>query len=178
MDKFINHPSVREVIPEVDRQHPNGDHDLVYFKGRFPRSLARNYYGDRYVMIGDAAGLVRAFKGKGVTTAVMTGIRAAETILKHGFTREAFHQHYRTANQDIIQDLPYGRAMRLLTIFMSRVGLLNTVLRAAKDTPDLQSALFDAVSAHALYREVFAKSLRPKTVFAILKEMLPGSRSN
>jgi len=177
MDKFINHPSVQEVIPEVDRDHPNGDHDLVYFKGRFPRSLARNYYGDRYVMIGDAAGLVRAFKGKGVTTAVLTGIRAAETILKHGYTREVFHQHYRTANQDIIQDLPYGRAMRVLTIFMSRVGLLNPVLRAAHHTPDLQSALFDAVSAHALYREVFAKSLRPKTVLAILKEMLPGSNS-
>jgi hypothetical protein len=67
--------------------------------------------------------------------------------------------------------------MRLLTIFMARVGLLNPVLRAAHTTPDLQSALFDAVSAHALYREVFAKSLRPKTVFAILKEMLPGTNS-
>ena len=130
MDNFISHPAVQQVIPEVDRMHPNGDNDLIYFKGRFPRSLARNYYGDRYVMIGDAAGLVRALKGKGVTTAVLTGIRAAETILNHGYTREAFHQHYRTANQDIIQDLPYGRAMRVLTIFMARVGLLNPVLRA------------------------------------------------
>jgi flavin-dependent dehydrogenase len=178
MDKFINHPSVRSVLPEIDRDHPNGANDLVYFKGRFPRSLARNYYGDRYVMVGDAAGLVRAFKGKGVTTAVLTGIRAAETILNHGYSREAFHQYYRTANHDIIQDLPYGRAMRVLTIFMSRVGLINPVLRAAHHTPDLQSALFDAVSAHALYRDVFAKSLRPKTVFAILKAMLPGSNSN
>ena len=178
MDKFINHPSVRSVLPEIDRDHPNGANDLVYFKGRFPRSLARNYYGDRYVMVGDAAGLVRAFKGKGVTTAVLTGIRAAETILNHGYSREAFHQYYRTANHDIIQDLPYGRAMRVLTIFMSRVGLINPVLRAAHHTPDLQSALFDAVSAHAVYRDVFAKSLRPKTVFAILKAMLPGSNSN
>jgi flavin-dependent dehydrogenase len=128
-------------------------------------------------MIGDAAGLVRAFKGKGVTTAVLTGIRAAETILNHGYSRQAFHEHYRTENQDIIQDLPYGRAMRLLTIFMSRVGLINPVLRAAKTTPDLQSALFDAVSAHALYREVLAKSLRPKTVGAILKAMVSGSSS-
>lgn len=175
MDQFISNPAVQEVIPKVDRDHLNGENDLIYFKGRFPRSLARNYYGDRYVMIGDAAGLVRAFKGKGVTTAVLTGIRAAETILNHGHTREAFHQHYRTANQDIIQDLPYGRAMRLLTIFMSRVGLLDPVLRAAHCTPDLQSALFDAVSAHALYREVFVKSLRPKTVFAILRAMLPGN---
>ena len=130
MDNFISHPAVQQVIPVVDRLHPNGDNDLVYFKGRFPRSLARNYYGDRYVMVGDAAGLVRAFKGKGVTTAVLTGIRAAETILSHGNTGEAFHQYYRTANQDIIQDLPYGRAMRMLTIFMSRVGLLDPVLRA------------------------------------------------
>jgi flavin-dependent dehydrogenase len=178
MDKFIDHSSVRAVLPDVDREHPNGANDLIYFKGRFPRSLARSYYGDRYVMIGDAAGLVRAFKGKGVTTAVMTGIRAAETILKHGFSQQTFHEHYRTANQDIIQDLPYGRAMRLVTIFISRFGLLNPVLRAAQTTPDLQSALFDAVSAHALYREVFAKSLRPKTVFAVLRAMLPGANSN
>jgi flavin-dependent dehydrogenase len=173
MDKFIDHPSVQAVLPHVDRDHPNGINDLVYFKGRFPRSLARNYYGDRYVMIGDAAGLVRAFKGKGVTTAVLTGIRAAETILSHGFSRQAFHEHYRPANQDIIQDLPYGRAMRFLTIFMSRVGLINPVLRAAQNTPDLQSALFDAVSAHALYREVFTKSMRPATILAILRAMLP-----
>ena len=88
-----------------------------------------------------------------------------------------FHQHYRPANQDIIQDLPYGRVMRLLTIFMTRVGLLDAVLRAAKNTPDLQSALFDAVSAHAMYREVFAKSLRPRTVIGIMKEMLPGFKT-
>jgi hypothetical protein len=108
----------------------------------------------------------------------MTGIRAARVILKHGYTRQAFHDFYRTANQDIIQDLPYGHAMRLLTIFMSRIGMLNPVLRAAKNTPDLQAALFDAVSAHALYREVFAKALRPGPVLAILRAMLPGSNTH
>ncbi len=178
MDRFLSHPQVQGVIPELAGGHVQQNNHLNYFKGRFPRSLARGYYGDRYVMIGDAAGLVRAFKGKGVTTAVLTGIRAAETILNHGFSRQAFHEHYRTANHDIIQDLPYGHAMRYLTIFMSRVGLLNPVLRAAQDSTNLQSALFDAVSAHALYREVFAKSLQPKTVFAVMRAMLPGSNSN
>jgi flavin-dependent dehydrogenase len=175
MDRFIDHPSVQGVLPEVDREQPNGTNDLIYFKGRFPRSLAKHYYGDRYVMIGDAAGLVRAFKGKGVTTAVMTGIRAAETIADYGFSKQAFHEQYRTANQDIIQDMPYGRAMRLLTIIVSRIGLINPVLRAAQTTPDLQDALFDAVSAHALYREVFVKSLHPKTVGAILRAMVSGN---
>ncbi len=177
MDGFLSHPQVQAVLPELDGGNAQENNHLIYFKGRFPRSLARNYYGDRYVMVGDAAGLVRAFKGKGVTTAVITGIRAAETILTHGYSKQAFNDHYRTSNQDIIQDLPYGRAMRLLTIFMSRYGILNSVLRAAQNTPDLQSALFDAVSAHALYREVFAKTLRPKNIVAILKAMLAGSKS-
>jgi flavin-dependent dehydrogenase len=61
-------------------------------------------------MVGDAAGLVRAFKGKGVTSAIQTGVRAAETILHHGISAAAF-QSYRAANRDILADLPYGRAM-------------------------------------------------------------------
>jgi flavin-dependent dehydrogenase len=177
MDGFLSHPQVQAVLPELDHDHAQENNHLIYFKGRFPRSLARNYYGDRYVMIGDAAGLVRAFKGKGVTTAVITGIRAAETILNHGYTGQVFHNHYRSANQDIIQDLPYGRAMRILTIFMSRIGMMDPVLRAAQSTPELRGALFDAVSAHALYREVFAKIMRPKTVGAILKAMVTSSSS-
>jgi flavin-dependent dehydrogenase len=177
MDGFLSHPQVQDVLPELDGGNAQENNHLVYFKGRFPRSLAHNYYGDRYVMIGDAAGLVRAFKGKGVTTAVTTGIRAAETILNHGYSKQAFSDYYRTSNHDIIHDLPYGRAMRVLTIFMSRYGILNSVVRAAQTTPDLQSALFDAISAHALYREVLAKSLRPRNVIAILKEMLPGTNS-
>jgi hypothetical protein len=47
------------------------------------------------------------------------------------------------------------------------------VLRAAKNSPDLQSALFDAVSAHGSYQSVLKKSLRPKTIGAVLKAMLP-----
>jgi flavin-dependent dehydrogenase len=177
MDRFLSHPQVQNVLPELDGGEVQQNNGLIYFKGRFPRSLAHGYYGDRYVMIGDAAGLVRAFKGKGVTTAVMTGIRAADTILNYGYTKEDFHDHYRPANQDIIGDLPYGHTMRFLTIIMSRIGFLNPVLRAAHNTPDLQSALFDAVSAHALYRDVLSKSLRPRTILAILRAMLPGSQS-
>ena len=101
------------------------------------------------MLVGDAAGLVRAFKGKGVTTAVITGIRAAETILHHGISEFAFHDHFYASNQDIIQDLPYGQLMRYFTIFLTHNHLLDPVIRAAKDNPRLQSALFDAASAHA-----------------------------
>ena len=119
-------------------------------------------------MIGDAAGLVRAFKGKGVTSAIQTGIRAAHTLLEAGISRQAFDGHYRPANQDIIGDMPYGQAMRRLTMLLTRTALLDAVLEAARQQPALRIALFDAVSAHAPYREVVARSMRPPILASVI----------
>lgn len=173
MHSFLNLPTVRNVLPNLEDAGLYDVNDLRFFKGRFPRSLARGFYGDRYVLVGDAAGLVRAFKGKGVSSAMLTGIRAAETIVRHGISREAFHRHYRPANRDIIEDLPYGYGMRLLTIFLSWYGLLDPVLRAAQQSPVLRSALLEAVSAHAPYSQVLEKALRPKIIRTILRAMFP-----
>jgi flavin-dependent dehydrogenase len=169
MDSFLQMPEVKATLPQRAVGEDGCMKRLEYFKGRFPRSLAKNYYGDRYVMVGDASGLVRAFKGKGSTTAVLTGIRAAETIMHHGISRQAFHDHYRAANQDIVRDLPYGRFMRLLTISMSQVGFLDTIIRAAAKSQDLREALFNAVSAHGSYQGVLRRSLRPGTIRAIIE---------
>ncbi len=171
MQAFLARPDVRAVLPNFERAGQLDPRDLRFFKGRFPCSLAHRYYGDRYVMVGDAAGLVRAFKGKGVTSAVLTGIRAAHTILDAGISAEAFRRHYVAANQDIIQDLPYGQLMRHVTIFLARWGLLDPVVRAARHHAPLRMALYDAVSAHGPYREVVRRALRPAAVWAILREV-------
>jgi flavin-dependent dehydrogenase len=178
MRMFLEEPALRKSLPNPDRLGSCDDEGMCLFKGRFPRSIARGYYGDRYVMVGDAAGLVRAFKGKGATTAVLTGIRAAESIMRHGISAKAFHDHYRTANKDIIQDLPYGRGMRLFTISLSRFGLFDVVIRAAAQTPTLQSALFDAVSGHGQYKDILRNSLHPKSIQSILGEMFKFKREN
>jgi flavin-dependent dehydrogenase len=172
MIAFLNQPEVREVLPKFNGDTEFDPLELIFYKGRFPRSLARGYYGDRYVLVGDAAGLVRAFKGKGVTSAVLTGIRAAETILKYGISEGAFYNHYCLLNKDITQDLPYGQIMRLFTIFLAHYRLLDPVLRAAKQSPQLQSALFDAVSAHAPYRQVIQQSLHPEIIMAVLRSWI------
>ncbi|MBT3189262.1 MAG: hypothetical protein HN975_16405 [Anaerolineae bacterium] len=169
MQTFLADPQVRAALPSPEQPRQNKRADFQFYKGRFPCSKARNYYGDRYVMVGDAAGLVRAFKGKGVTSAVLTGIRAAETILQTGISQQAFNDSYRTANQDILRDLPYGRAMRQLTIIMSRFGLLDSVVRAAQHDITLQRALFDAVSAHAPYSEIAGKVLQPQVIWGVLR---------
>ena len=144
---------------------------MSYYKGRFPRSTARGFYGDRYVMVGDASGLVRAFKGKGATTAMLTGIRAAETILNHGISEQAFQAHFCSANRDIIQDLPYGRSARLATVSLSNYGLMGIVLRAAQKSPVLKTALFGAVSGHTPYREILKQVFRPKVIWDILNSI-------
>ncbi len=172
MIAFLNQPEVREVLPKFNGDIEFNPLELIFYKGRFPRSLARGYYGDRYVLVGDAAGLVRAFKGKGVTSAVLTGIRAAETILKYGISEAAFYNHYCSLNKDITQDLPYGQIMRQFTIFLAHYRLLDPVIRAAKQNPMLQSALFDAVSAHAPYRQVIKQSLRLDIIMAVLRALI------
>jgi len=169
MNSFLCKPEVLEVLKNFDGKSRFDPLDFQFYKGRVPCSLAKGYYGDRYVLVGDAAGLVRAFKGKGVTFAVITGIRAAEAILQQGISERAFNEHYCAANKDITKDLPYGRAMRYFTIFLAHYRLLDPVIRAAKQNPLLQSALFDAVSAHAPYRQVIRQSLHMDIILAVLR---------
>ncbi len=173
MQIFLNHPEVQAVLPSLAEPGFDIEHLPVY-KGRFPCSLARHYYGDRYVMVGDAAGLVRAFKGKGVTSAVQTGIRAAETMLTTGIGREAFATTYEKANRDITGDALYGSAVRLLVGFSARRGFIDPVIRAARHDPGVRHALFGAVSAHDSYRHILTDMLNYHSVLAVTRAVLPG----
>jgi flavin-dependent dehydrogenase len=175
MHSFLDYPEVRSVLTNFEQDAAVLSEAPLLFKGRFPRSLAQNYYGDRYVMVGDAAGLVRAFKGKGVTTAVLTGIRAADTIMHHGISAADFYHYYCNDNHAIINDLPYGRVMRWVAIYMSRLGLLDAVIRAAHHSPEIRSALFDAVSAHGSYKDIMKRSLNPNSMWTVIKAMIKSS---
>jgi flavin-dependent dehydrogenase len=159
MERFLHTPAVRSVLPPLDdAQH---DDDLTFFKGRFPISPAHAFTGDRYVLVGDGAGLVRPFKGKGVNSALLTGIWAAQTMLHAGISQAAFRE-YHYAAREIVDDLPYGRAMRALTGGLSRWRLFDAVIAAAERDERLRRALFDAVSAHRPYRAIIHGLLDPR----------------
>jgi flavin-dependent dehydrogenase len=172
MRSFLDQEQVRRVARNLDMAGTYDSGDLRFFKGRFPCSLAQGYYGDRYVMVGDSAGLVRAFKGKGVTSAILTGVRAARTMLEAGISRRAFESHYRTANKDITSDIIYGQLMRSSTIWMARTGLMESILRAAESNPYLKQALYDAVSGEAAYRNVLTASIAPRSLIAVFRDGL------
>ncbi len=170
MDAFLSFPEVKNVLPCLENAGRSKPDDLCFFKGRFPSGLAHNFIGDRFVMVGDCAGLVRAFKGKGVTSAIQTGIRAAQVILKDGISRETF-QVYQSANQDILADLPYGQFMRLLTITASRFGLMDLALVASETDPNLRQALFNAVSGHSAYKPIVRYILSPATLLSFARAL-------
>ena len=57
--EFLASPACSKVL-----KFPYQTDDI--FKGNFPICPAKNFYGNRYITIGDSAGLVRPFKGKGI----------------------------------------------------------------------------------------------------------------
>ncbi len=113
MDNFLLLPQVTKVLPSNFAMQR---HELFYSRWQFPTAPAKNLFGDRYVTVGDAAGIIRAFKGKGVNTACTTGIKAAEVMMNVGISKEAFKDYYNSFSS-ITGDLPYGKMVRLLATF-------------------------------------------------------------
>jgi flavin-dependent dehydrogenase len=153
MNYFLQGPA-HKLLSFADRERPSNPKDFRYFKGRFPISVARGFYGDRYVTIGDAAGLVRAFKGKGINSACLTGLWAAQTILTVGISARAFEQSYVCDCREILRDIPYGHFVRHLVINASRLWQVDSALALAEDHPALRRALFNAVSGHRSYSAI------------------------
>lgn len=168
MDKFLDLPMVREVLPDdVNEILPR----LYYFKGRFPTLPAQGIFGDRYVMIGDTAGLNRPFKGKGINSAVITGIKAAETMMNNGISKSSFRDYMRSCCE-LTEDIPYGKALRFFTLWLKKLSLLDRVLKAAEHSPPLQRALFNIVSGHETYKKTCRESGGFKFYFKLFLKAL------
>ena len=145
MTSFLTACAARLLPPACDIQGS--------FKGSFPLGPARHLYGDRYVVLGDAAGLVRPFKGKGINAAIETGWLAARAMLTRGISRRAFDEFARS-RRHLTGDLYYGCLVRWLAAIASRWGLLTPFVAQARSDAHLRQALFDCVSGRTAYRSV------------------------
>jgi flavin-dependent dehydrogenase len=174
MDRFLELPAVKHVLPKGGDLLPSDsdlrENDFAYFRGRFPISVADNFYGDRYVIVGDAAGLVRSFKGKGVNSACISGLAAAKAMIRDGISKEAFRSSFITDPhlQAVLNDLAYGRIVRRLAITSANYGFLDGVIALAKVEPTLSRALLNCVSAHKPYREIVRETLQPALALKLL----------
>lgn len=166
LDQFLRLPEVQDLLPPFDPASIN------YYEGRFPSAPARRAYGHRYVLVGDATGWLRPFKGKGINTALITGSRAGEVMLEHGVSRRAF-AHYRRACADLLGDYRYGVMVRRLMLMGARL-VLDPMIDVGKTDPLMYDALFDSVSGHDSYRNILKRSLKGSLVRKVFVRAIRG----
>ncbi len=161
MLEFLRSEPVQRFLPP----HKRKEKPLNYFKGKFPISPARNLFGDRCVTIGDAAGLIRPFKGKGINSACITGTYAAKSIVNHGVSQEAFKNNFYWNCREMTGDVLYGRGVRIFTNLCTRYEFMDHLLAIATLDPVFMEAVFDSVSGHKPYKEILLNSISfPLTV--------------
>lgn len=99
VEDFLRHDIVKKILP--------AHYDLAC--GCRPRtavSCARNYYGDGFVAIGDAA-VSRLYKD-GIGSSLLTAREAARTAVWHGTARRDFDRHYRPHCHAMERDNRWG----------------------------------------------------------------------
>lgn len=149
LENFLKHSAVAKFLPltqaNIDR--------LESYKGHFPTSPARNPYGDRYITVGDSTGWLRPFKGKGITTAVMTGISAAKAMMNHGISKKGLDA-YAAECEYLTQDYLYGTLVRFCSNLAVKTNYYNFLIEYAKGEERLAKIFYDSVSGHRSYKDI------------------------
>ncbi|MFQ5862556.1 MAG: NAD(P)/FAD-dependent oxidoreductase [Candidatus Brocadiales bacterium] len=150
LERFLSLPEIRELIPV----HISEESGMIVSRPLpIPLEPARNSFGDRFVTVGDTSGLVRTYKGNGINSACETGTKAAEVMLKVGISHQALRQYY-GAFSHIVEDLPYGRTVRHMTVLGERYGTMPGALKTAAKDRALVNVLIDFLSGGKTYREI------------------------
>lgn len=165
MNSFLRLTKAKDILPEYE--------GLVYFKGSFPISPARGIFRDRFVLVGDSGGLIRPLKGKGINSAIITGVRAADTIMNTGISKAAFLSYYRSCH-DLIDDTNYGIVLRFLCNASSRLNILDRLVRLAKKDLILYRAFYNIISGHQTYKKIVQESVSFKFFFRVIRTLLLG----
>ncbi|MGB3096424.1 MAG: hypothetical protein WBB46_06820 [Candidatus Deferrimicrobiaceae bacterium] len=166
---FLSVDVVRDHLPPVALD----DQDV--YRGKFPGSPARGAVGESYLTVGDATGWLRPFKGKGINMAIQTGILAAETIVEHGISLPSF-KIYEERTRELRDDYIYGTWMRHLCKAGEIAGTLGTVLSMAKVDQGVHDALFNAVSGHDSFKNIFRRYARPHVLADVLRNYIADRR--
>lgn len=172
MNQFLALPEVFRLLP---KKYDEKGSDIFY-SGCFPTSPAANFFADNMVVIGDASGMIRPFKGKGVNSAILGALAAAQVIMHRGPSAQNFHDHYVTAFREITDDIHYARAARFMVNFIAKRGAVDALITLAKDAPKIQHALTGALSGAEPYKKIIMDIIHDHTLWHRWPEMLNNLR--
>ncbi len=147
LQDFISLKKVMNILPE------NIYNRINYFSGKFPTSPSKKPYGDRYVAVGDATGWLRPLKGKGINLAVITGINAAKVMINNGISKKDFYKYFEMCKH-FKQDYKYGKIVRMFLKIFVKLGIINIIIKMAKNNQKIYNLLYDSVSAESSYKNI------------------------
>jgi len=104
--EFLNYDIVQSLLPDHYERACDCRPKAVV-------APARNYYADRFVVVGDAA-VSRLYKD-GIGSSLLTAREAARTVAYHGVSRHDFRSHYQPFCKSLNSDNWWGRLLFMVT---------------------------------------------------------------
>jgi flavin-dependent dehydrogenase len=151
---------------------------------KLPVSPAKNPYGERFVVIGDAN--VSRFYKNGIGSAFLTATYAAENIAAGRVGRQDFRRHYyRKCADTYHRDNLFGKVLFLLNDVISKSRYLSSVhLQVAEDAISrslpigvlMDELLVDLFTGETPYAAIFRKTLDPGLQLALTKKFFSNLR--
>jgi NADH dehydrogenase len=140
----------------------------------------RNYYGDRFVAVGDAA-VSRLYKD-GIGSSLLTAREAARTIVYHGLSRRDFRRYYGPLCEGMNQDNRWGKllfwfndkAKDSRTFLLAQHRLIGDEQYNIKGSQHFTKAAWGMFSGTYSYREIWAMVSRPISIGRLLWVLLKG----
>jgi flavin-dependent dehydrogenase len=176
ISEFLASPGVRRCTPEHAIPTVCNCAPLINIRG------PRRPYADRLVLVGDC-GVTRLYKD-GIGAAYRTAKAAAETVVFHGVTAEAFERNYWPACKAIEKDNAIGKFMFGFTrtfkvLGFWRRGVLRMTIREQRKEGSrrMSAVLWNLFTGSASYREILMNTLHPAFVAGMLWNLVLGIRS-
>ena len=175
MDAFLNHPSVRNILPPDFRL----ERFACWCGPRINVKGSAQPYGDRVVFIGDS-GVSRLYKD-GIGAAYRTAKAAARTAIFQGISADEFKRHYLPFCRNIEAD---NRVGQLLFMIIGQMNKLQFVRRAvlrmvsseqqgeASVEGGMSMVMWDMLTGGAPYKEVLLRVLKPAFLIRFLQSMV------
>ncbi|MBF0126650.1 MAG: hypothetical protein HQM02_05500 [Magnetococcales bacterium] len=124
-------------------------------------------YGDRVVLVGDAA-VSRLYKD-GIGAAYITAKASVVTALFFGLSANDFQRHYMPVVKRIAQDNLIGKVIFVITVFYQKlfflrrgmVYMVNREARMAGEERAMSRVLWDTFTGSATYLDIFVRSMHP-----------------
>ncbi|MCK5430635.1 MAG: NAD(P)/FAD-dependent oxidoreductase [Anaerolineales bacterium] len=159
----------------LDKALESSPNSLCGCTPRIAVGPARNFFGSRWVSVGDAA-VTRLYKD-GIGSAFFTTKSAMQTVLQQGISRRAFQKVYAPVCKGVQVDNRYGRLLfRLWSFTLRNPNLLrswrNTIRMEAAQPADKRihtRILWGMFTGDEPYRDLFWASLSPAAMSGLVR---------